>query len=83
MALSQPAIALAFPADLAGRALSAFNLVLFAGVFVMQWGIGVLIDGFKALGWLEVVAFQGAFCVFLLCSIVSYGYFIFARPKLT
>ena len=83
MALSQPAIAMAFPAELAGRALSAFNLVLFAGVFVMQWGIGLLIDGFKALGWQEVAAFQGAFAVFLVCCVASYGYFIFARPKST
>lgn len=83
MSLSQPAIAMAFPAELAGRALSAFNLVLFAGVFVMQWGIGLLIDGFKALGWQEVAAFQGAFGVFLGCCIVSYGYFLFARPKST
>ncbi len=83
MALSQPAIALAFPAELAGRALSAYNLVLFAGVFVVQWGIGLLIDGFKALGWQEVAAFQGAFAAFLVCCIASYGYFIFARPKLT
>jgi hypothetical protein len=83
MSLSQPAIAMAFPAELAGRALSAFNLVLFAGVFVMQWGIGLLIDGFKALGWQEVAAFQGAFGVFLVCCVASYGYFIFARPKST
>jgi MFS family permease len=83
MALSQPAIALAFPAELAGRALSAYNLVLFAGVFVVQWGIGLLIDGFKALGWQAVAAFQGAFAAFLVCCIASYGYFIFARPKLT
>ncbi len=77
MALSQPAIAMAFPAELAGRALSAYNLVLFAGVFVVQWGIGLLIDGFKALGWQEVVAFQGAFGVFLVCCIASYGYFVY------
>jgi hypothetical protein len=57
--------------------------VLFAGVFVMQWGIGLLIDGFKALGWQEVAAFQGAFAVFLVCCVASYGYFIFARPKST
>jgi hypothetical protein len=81
MALSQPAIAMAFPAELAGRALSAYNLVLFAGVFVVQWGIGLLIDGFKALGWREVAAFQGAFGVFLGCCVASYGYFLFARPK--
>ena len=84
MALSQPAIAMAFPAELAGRALSAYNLVLFAGVFVVQWGIGLLIDGFKALGWREVAAFQGAFGVFLVCCIASYGYFVYfawARSK--
>jgi predicted MFS family arabinose efflux permease len=80
ISLSQPAIALAFPAELAGRALSAYNLVLFAGVFVVQWGIGLMIDGFKALGWPEVAAFQGAFGVFLLCNMASYVYFVMTRP---
>jgi MFS family permease len=80
IALSQPAIAMAFPAELAGRALSAYNLVIFAGVFVVQWGIGLMIDGFKALGWSEVAAFQGAFGVFLLCNMLSYAYFVFTRP---
>jgi predicted MFS family arabinose efflux permease len=83
ISLSQPAIALAFPVELVGRALSAYNLVLFAGVFVVQWGIGLVIDGFKALGWPEVAAFQGAFGVFLVCCIASYTYFVFARPKST
>lgn len=83
MALSQPAIAMAFPPELAGRALSAYNLVLFAGVFVVQWGIGLMVDGFKALGWPEVAAFQGAFGVFLLCNVASYAYFVFTRPKST
>ena len=80
IALSQPAIAMAFPAAVAGRALSAYNLVIFAGVFVVQWGIGLVIDGFKALGWTEVAAFQGAFGVFLLCNMASYAYFVFTRP---
>ena len=81
IALSQPAIAMAFPAELAGRALSAYNLVIFAGVFVVQWGIGLMIDGFKALGWAEVAAFQGAFGIFLLCNVVSYAYFVVTRPS--
>jgi predicted MFS family arabinose efflux permease len=81
ISLSQPAIALAFPAELAGRALSAYNLVIFAGVFVVQWGIGLMVDGFKALGWSEVAAFQGAFGVFLLCNVASYAYFVVTRPK--
>jgi hypothetical protein len=72
---------MAFPAELAGRALSAYNLVIFAGVFVVQWGIGLMIDGFKALGWVEVAAFQGAFGIFLLCNIASYAYFVVTRPR--
>ena len=80
VSLAQPAIGMAFAPELAGRALSAFNLVIFAGVFVVQWGIGLLIDGFKALGWAEIAAFQGAFTVYLLCGVASYLYFVAKRP---
>jgi MFS family permease len=83
IALSQPAIAMAFPAQLAGRALSAYNLVIFAGVFVVQWGIGLMIDGFKALGWTQVAAYQGAFGIFLLCNIASWVYYVAKRPRLS
>jgi MFS family permease len=76
VSLSQPALALAFPSALAGRALSAFNLVLFAGVFAVQWGIGLGVDGFKAMGFSEVAAFQAAMSVFLLCCIASYIWFL-------
>ena len=39
VSLAQPAVGMAFAPALAGRALSAYNLVIFAGVFVVQWGI--------------------------------------------
>jgi len=80
VAQTQPAIALVFPAELAGRALSAFNLVMFLGVFVMQWGVGLLIDVFKLFGRTEVQAFQGALAVYLACVIASYVYFAAKRP---
>lgn len=80
ISLAQPAIGMAFAPEQAGRALSAYNLVIFSGVFVVQWGIGLLIDGFKALGWAEIVAFQAAFGIFLACCIASYAYFAGARP---
>jgi hypothetical protein len=76
VSLSQPAVGLAFPQALAGRALSAYNLVLFAGIFTVQWGIGLLIDAFKVLGWSEVAAYQGAFAFFLTCCIASYLHFL-------
>lgn len=79
VSLAQPAVGMVFPAALAGRALSAYNLVIFAGVFAMQWGIGLLIDGFAGLGWQPVAALQGAFAVFLLLCMAAYGHFLVAK----
>ena len=79
VSLAQPAVAMAFPPALAGRALSAYNLVTFGGVFVVQWGIGLLIDGFGAAGLGTVDAFRAAMAVFLVCSAASYGYFMLAN----
>ena len=76
VALAQPAVGMAFPAAVAGRALSAFNLVLFLGVFAVQWSMGLMIDGFKAYGWQEPEAFQGALAVFLVCCVLSYVHFV-------
>jgi predicted MFS family arabinose efflux permease len=79
VALAQPAVGMAFPASLAGRALSAYNLVIFVGVFVVQWGIGLLVDALRRLGWTEVDAFRGAFGVFLATSMLSYAWFLWSR----
>lgn len=76
VSLCQPAVAMAFPAHMAGRALSAYNLVIFAGVFTTQWTIGLLVDGFKAYGFDEPAAFRGAMAFFLLACLASYGYFL-------
>ena len=76
VSLSQPAVGMAFPQALAGRALSGFNLVLFVGIFSVQWGIGLAIDGLRSVGFSEVNAFRGAFAGFLLCCAVSYGHFL-------
>lgn len=79
VSLAQPATALAMRPELAGRALSAYNLVVFAGVFVLQWGVGLLIDMGLALGLSQVAAFQFSLGVFWVCCALSYGYFLWAR----
>ena len=79
VSLAQPAVGMAFPPHLAGRALSAYNLVIFVGVFVVQWGIGLGVDLFKSFGWSPVLAFQAAFSVFGLCAVASYVYFQLAN----
>jgi predicted MFS family arabinose efflux permease len=81
VSLAQPAVGMAFAPTAAGRALSAYNLVIFAGVFVIQWGIGLLIDGFAAAGLAEVASFRAAMAVFLGCSVMSYGYFMLAKDN--
>jgi predicted MFS family arabinose efflux permease len=75
MGLAQPAVGMAFAPALAGRALSAYNLLIFAGIFVVQWGIGLLVDAFKAAGLSEVACFQAAMGVFMCCCAASYAYF--------
>jgi predicted MFS family arabinose efflux permease len=79
VSLAQPAVAMAFPPSMAGRALSAYNLVIFAGIFVVQWGIGLAVDAFSSLGWTVVASYQGAMGVFLVLSVASYGYFLSVR----
>jgi predicted MFS family arabinose efflux permease len=78
-ALAQPAVGLAFRPELAGRALSAFNLVIFSGVFTVQWGIGLLVDGLRTLGWAEPQAYQGAFGAYGLCCLGAYVYFLLPK----
>jgi MFS family permease len=76
MGLAQPAVGMAFPAALAGRALSGYNLMIFSGIFVVQWGIGLLIDAFSAMGLAQIASFQLAMAVFLCCCMAAYGYFL-------
>lgn len=78
-ALAQPAVGMAFRSELAGRALSAYNLVIFGGIFSVQWGLGLAIDGLRSLGWSEVAAFQGAMGCFGLCSVWAYLHFLMAK----
>jgi MFS family permease len=81
VSLAQPAVGMAFPSQLAGRALSAYNLVIFAGVFVVQWGIGLLVDAFGAAGWDGVSSFRGAMAVFLATCLFGYGWFLLQKDN--
>ncbi|HET9821521.1 MAG TPA: MFS transporter [Burkholderiaceae bacterium] len=79
VSLAQPAVGHAFPTAVAGRALSAYNLVIFGGVFFMQWGIGLTIDALVAAGRPRAEAFRLAFAAFAVASAASYGWFLLRR----
>ncbi len=79
VSLSQPALGAAFEPAQAGRALSAYNLVIFAGVFSIQWGLGLLVDALRAAGLDDVGAFRWAFAVFGACGMLAYLWFLRLR----
>jgi hypothetical protein len=81
VSLAQPAVGMVFPPAVAGRALSAYNLVIFGGVFVIQWGIGLAIDAFEAAGLGPVASFRAAMGVFLACSVLAWVYFMLANDN--
>ena len=76
LTLTQPAVALSFPTSLAGKSLTSFNLLIFVGTFLMQWGIGLIIDLCQLLGREEVLSFKISFTVYLIICILSYLYFL-------
>lgn len=74
--LGQTHVSLAFPPALAGRANSAFNLMLFIGAFCVQWGIGLLVDLFSSFGWSTASAMRMAVACYLLAQLVALWVFI-------
>lgn len=79
--LVQTSVSLSFPTALAGRANSAFNLLLFAGAFVAQWGVGLLIDGFKAYGASPADAMRAAFALCVACQALALLAFLIDRAE--
>ena len=77
VSLAQPALGLTVPKAQAGRAMTAFNLLLFAGAFFWQWGMGLMIDGLKAAGWAEANAYRAVFAAVALLCVVAYGWFVY------
>jgi len=83
VSLAQPAVAQALPPEAAGRALSAYNLVIFSGIFCVQWAIGLAVDGLIALGWDTATSFRGAVALFGLCGVAAYAVFLVRYRRLS
>jgi hypothetical protein len=70
-----------FSNTIAGKALSSYNLILFPGIFSVQWGIGIFIDLFKSFSYNTLIAYQLALSIFTICCILSYLYFFFHHKE--
>ena len=74
-----------FPQHLAGRAFTAYNLLLFAGMFLVQWLFGVLIDALRVLASVSHVseAFRGAMMVWVVFEAATLAVMVFWRVPRT
>ena len=77
LSLTQPALALSFPQNLAGKSLTSINVFIHSGTFFVQWGIGLLIDLSKNMGANTVTSYKISFSIFLILCIFSYLFFIY------
>lgn len=69
-----------FPKALAGRANSLFNLLIFAGAFCWQSGLGVLIDYFKSTGAMTMRAYQQSLWIYIAIAALTWVVFVAWRP---
>jgi MFS family permease len=78
--LSYAIVAQAFPAHMAGRVNTAVNLMVFVFAFVVQWGIGAVIDlwGRDAAGHYPADAYTVAFGSTAMLQAVAVGWLLWS-----
>lgn len=67
-----------YPLHLIGRVNTTFNLLIFAGAFGLQWGIGAAIDSLAGHGLSTPEAFRLTFAALLVAQTLSFAWFL--RP---
>lgn len=79
--LVQSNVGMAFPAALAGRANSAYNLLLFIGAFATQWGFGLVVDLFKRSGSAPADAFRMTLALAIAVQLSATIWFAISRAR--
>ena len=75
LSVTHPLVGQRFDPAEAGRAIAFFNLLLFVGVFLWQWGFGVLVSELGGRYGTEA-AYQLALAALALLSVIGYGIFV-------
>ena len=73
--LAYPALTRAFPAAIAGRVVTAYNMVMFASAFVLQWAMGALIQAQINSGAATLAAYQVSFGALLVMQVLALLWF--------
>jgi MFS family permease len=65
-----------FAKELAGRANTAVNLIMFTGSFAIQWGVGLVVDGSRAAIGLDTAGgLKLAFAIALAMNVATLAWF--------
>lgn len=79
--ISYSLVAQSFPLALSGRANTSLNLLVFAGAFGLQWGIGIMVDALQASGWSTDSAFRTTFFALLGGQMGAFVWFLRSGEK--
>lgn len=79
--VAQPHVCTTFPAALTGRAYTAYNLLIFVGIFGCQWLFGVAIELFRALGYEEVQAYRATMLGWVAIQAVPFAILLWWRVQ--
>ncbi len=70
-AVNYAKVSLAFPVAMGGRANTSVNFIVFVGAFIMQWGLGLIVDLAMSFGQSEAQGLKVAFICWMLAQIFS------------
>ena len=79
--ISYSLVSQAFPPAVSGRANTALNLLVFAGAFGLQWGIGSSVDALQANGWAGDTAYRSAFFALLGGQALALGWLLLSARR--
>lgn len=74
-------VSLTFPDHLAGRALTAYNMVLFSGVFLIQWFFGALVDWCISWSASEADGFRNALRIWMVMEFLGLLWMLLFRVR--
>lgn len=80
MFLLQTQAALEFPSAVAGRVLTTYNLLVFAGTFIVQWGFGALTDLFQRLNHSQSQSLTYSMACLFMLQVLGLLWFFIKKP---
>lgn len=70
-----------FPSEFYGRVSTALNLLTFIGAFSLQWGLGILVDMFRAAEFTDTGAFRSAFAIMALLHLLAWAWYVWGSRR--